>query len=64
MFKTLERQTESIHPSSKSTHYPKLQQVSLPHVESFNSIFDLQGGALLDRAVQDIGKITVFDSAI
>ena len=61
-FRTLERQKESLEPSKKGTHYPRLSALSAPHVESFNSIFDLKGGpGILERAVQDIGKVVVFD---
>ena len=62
-FRTLERQSESLNPSSKSVHYPKLSALSAPHVESFNSIFDLGGSpGILERAVLDIGKLAIFDT--
>jgi DNA-directed RNA polymerase I subunit RPA2 len=59
-FKTLQLQEQAINPSSSDPHYPKLAALSAPHVESFNSIFDLSPG-LLEKGIQDIGKITVFD---
>ncbi|KAJ3155037.1 hypothetical protein HDU89_007227 [Geranomyces variabilis] len=62
-FLTLDRQNDAINPSKARSHYPELAKLSAPHVESFNSLF-VYGGAssgLLDRAVLDIGKRTVFD---
>jgi DNA-directed RNA polymerase I subunit RPA2 len=61
-FRTLERQKEALEPSKKGPHHPRLAALGAPHVESFNSIFDLKGGpGILERAVQDIGKVVVFD---
>ncbi len=62
-FRTLERQEEAISPSNGGPHNPRLAALSAPHVESFNTIFELGGGpGILERAIQDIGKVTVFDS--
>lgn len=59
-FNTLKLQDQAINPSSSDPHYPKLAALSAPHVESFNSIFDFNHG-LLEKGIQEIGKITVFD---
>ena len=62
-FRTLDRQLESINPSSTGSHYPQLESLSAPHVSSFNSLFEFDGGAgLLEKAVQDIGSLTIFDT--
>ena len=61
-FRTVERQEEAISPSKGGPHNPRLSALSAPHVESFNTIFELAGGpGILERAIQDIGKVTVFD---
>ena len=60
-FRTVERQEEAISPSKGGPHNPRLSALSAPHVESFNTIFELAGGpGILERAIQDIGKVTSF----
>ncbi len=60
-FKTLDRQNQALNPSSTGPHYPHLANISAPHVESFNSIFD-GSASILEKAIQEIGMITVFDA--
>jgi DNA-directed RNA polymerase I subunit RPA2 len=62
-FLTLTRQRQAILPSSKASHYPKLQQVSEPHIGSFNAIFSYQSSSLglFDLALEDIPHKFVFD---
>ena len=59
-FGTVQLQNQAINPSWSEPHHPKLAALGSPHVESFSSIFDLNPG-LLEKGIQDIGKITAFD---
>lgn len=62
-FRTLARHDESVIPSSRSAAYPRLQKISAPHIESFNSIFSYESPqkGLLDKAITSIGSKVVFD---
>lgn len=63
-FNTLERERMFQDPSSKRFGVPLLQEVTKPHIESFNCLtqFGESGqGGLLDIAVKDIGAISAFD---
>lgn len=63
-FRVLERQNESIYPSNTQPHYPKLCNVPLPHIASFDSLFKYgKGLGLLDIAVNLIPHVTVFDGS-
>lgn len=61
-FKTLTRQRQSILPGNQP-HYPLLTKIPLPHIESFNSIFEhgQNQPGLIDLAMKHIGKTVVFD---
>lgn len=70
-FRTLERDNESISPSKKASPYPRLQALSAPHLDGFNSIFQYKlpndptnTSSLLEWAVQDIGKKVIFDNTL
>ncbi|KTW26472.1 hypothetical protein T552_02953 [Pneumocystis carinii B80] len=56
-FHTLEREKLFRNPRKESA-YPDLLAITAPHIESFNALTDDQ---LLNLAVQDIGKKSVFD---
>jgi len=57
-FDTLRREHSFKHPSSSQSEYPALQEAVQPHINSFNAI---TADNLLEIAVKDIGKKTVFD---
>ncbi|KAI9492937.1 hypothetical protein BDB00DRAFT_764599 [Zychaea mexicana] len=63
-FHTLERERMFREPSDSSFGVPQLQEVALPHIESFNSITDFggTGEGLLNYAIKDIGKVSAFDT--
>ncbi|KAI9313527.1 hypothetical protein BX666DRAFT_1977413 [Dichotomocladium elegans] len=62
-FNTLERERMFREPSSTEFGVPLLQEVTLPHIESFNSLteFGNTGEGLLNYAIKDIGSVSVFD---
>src|SRR5271170_4588083 len=57
-FDTLRREHSFKHPSSAKSEYPALQEAIQPHIDSFNAI---TADNLLEIAIRDIGKKTVFD---
>ncbi|OMJ24511.1 putative DNA-directed RNA polymerase I subunit RPA2 [Smittium culicis] len=62
-YRTLERQQRAINPTNEF-EYPDLQKLGAPHINSFNRIFESAGPnfpPLIDLALKDIGKITLFD---
>ncbi|KAJ2849531.1 hypothetical protein IWW36_002569 [Coemansia brasiliensis] len=62
-FKTLERQQKAISPGNEF-EYPETQKLTLPHIESFNSIWEAAGPktpSLMDVAVSLLGKHAMFD---
>ncbi|KAJ1727936.1 hypothetical protein LPJ72_005694, partial [Coemansia sp. Benny D160-2] len=62
-FRTLERQRAAVAPG-QDHEYPKMQELTAPHIESFNSIWESAGpstGPLVDIAMELLGKQTVFD---
>jgi hypothetical protein len=61
-FGTLAWKKEANAPSAKSAHYPELAQLAEPHVASFDALFHHGSEAsLLDAAIADMPKVTVFD---
>ncbi|RKO93987.1 hypothetical protein BDK51DRAFT_21244, partial [Blyttiomyces helicus] len=61
-FSTLSRQALAISPSKGKPHYPRLEKLAAPHVESFNSLFAYGSGTgLIDKAVSDISRKVIFD---
>ncbi len=63
-FNTLNRRHEAMNPSTQPLpHYPRLAALPLPHIESFNAIFNHGIGrpGLLEYAVDDMGKYVIFD---
>ncbi|KAI9503743.1 hypothetical protein BX070DRAFT_190862 [Coemansia spiralis] len=62
-FRTLERQNAAVNPGQEP-EYPQMQNMTAPHIESFNSIWEPAGArtpALIDVAMELLGKHTVFD---
>ena len=57
-FQTLIRQHSFKYPSTSKSEYPALQEAVQPHIDSFNAI---TAQNLLEIAVRDIGKKTIFD---
>jgi hypothetical protein len=57
-FDTLRREHSFKHPSSSKSEYPALQEAVQPHIDAFNAI---TADNLLEIAIKDIGKKTVFD---
>jgi DNA-directed RNA polymerase I subunit RPA2 len=57
-FDTLIREHSFTFPSSAKSSFPALQEAVQPHIDSFNAI---TADHLLEIAVRDIGKKTVFD---
>ena|SRR5271170_575403 len=57
-FDTLRREHSFKHPSYSKSEYPALQEAMQPHIDSFNAI---TSDNLLEIAIKDIGKKTVFD---
>jgi DNA-directed RNA polymerase I subunit RPA2 len=57
-FNTLQREHSFAHPSTTTSEFPALQAAIQPHIDSFNAI-TVQG--LLEVAVRDIGRKTIFD---
>ncbi|KAJ3325981.1 hypothetical protein HDV06_002366 [Boothiomyces sp. JEL0866] len=63
-FKTLERNNQAINPSKDGPHYPKLEKISEPHIQSYNSLFAFGDGVgLLDLAILNLEKMVVFDGS-
>jgi DNA-directed RNA polymerase I subunit RPA2 len=57
-FDTLRREQSFKHPSSSKSEYPALQEAVQSHITSFNAI---TADNLLEIAIKDVGKKTVFD---
>ena len=57
-FETLIREHSFQYPSPDRSEFPALQAAVQPHIDSFNAI---TADNLLEIAVRDIGKKTVFD---
>ena len=57
-FQTLIREHSFRYPSTKKSEFPALQEAVQPHIDSFNAI---TADNLLEIAVRDIGKKTIFD---
>lgn len=57
-FQTLIREHSFKYPSASEALYPALQEAVQPHIDSFNAI---TRDNLLEIAVRDIGKKTIFD---
>ena len=57
-FQTLIRDHSFKYPSTAKSEYPALQEAVQPHIDSFNAI---TAQNLLEIAVRDIGKKTIFD---
>lgn len=68
-FKTLEREEAFRNPAKKGSTVPILNEFVIPHLESFNALFDDSGLAagdgdgrgLLSLGLDDIGERVVFD---
>jgi hypothetical protein len=60
-FKTLTRQAQSHSPSQKGPHHERLAALPLPHIESFNNLFENK--QLLSLAIADIGKRVIHDNS-
>ncbi|KAJ1728702.1 hypothetical protein LPJ61_003892 [Coemansia biformis] len=62
-FRTLERQRKAVSPG-KEQEYPEAQNLTAPHIESFNSIWEPAGPrtpALVELAMELVGEQVVFD---
>ncbi|KAJ1765416.1 hypothetical protein LPJ74_006360, partial [Coemansia sp. RSA 1843] len=62
-FRTLERQRAAVVPGQEP-EYPMMQNLTAPHIESFNTIWEAAGPStpsLVDLAMDLLGKQTVFD---
>ncbi|KAJ1950137.1 hypothetical protein FBU59_000821 [Linderina macrospora] len=62
-FNTLERQNKAINPGSEF-EYPQLQNLTRPHIDSFNTIWERAGPttpALIDIATSLLDKQVVYD---
>jgi hypothetical protein len=57
-FQTLIREHSFRYPSTSKSEYPALQEAVQPHIDSFNAITSQN---LLEIAIRDIGKKTIFD---
>ena len=57
-FHTLIREHSFQYPSTSKAEFPALQEAVQPHIDSFNAI---TADNLLEIAIKDIGKKTVFD---
>lgn len=57
-FQTLIREHSFQYPSPSKSEYPALQEAVQPHIDSFNAITSQN---LLEIAIKDIGKKTIFD---
>ena len=57
-FQTLIREHSFQYPSASKAEYPALQEAVQPHIDSFNAITSQN---LLEIAIKDIGKKTIFD---
>jgi hypothetical protein len=57
-FDTLQRQHTFSHPSTTAPEVPALQAAIQPHIDSFNAITSER---LLEDAVRDTGRKTIFD---
>ncbi|KXS19140.1 beta and beta-prime subunits of DNA dependent RNA-polymerase [Gonapodya prolifera JEL478] len=64
-FSTLERQMTAIAPSPSEPECPDFTDLSAPHIESFNALFQMQGEqddvGLLTYAIRDVGKRVFYD---
>lgn len=64
-FRTIEREQEGKNPSRKGTTVPKLHELILPHLESFNAIKatnDGRGPGLLDLSIADLEPREITDT--
>ena len=59
-FDTLARQSQAHAPSSSGPHHDRLAALPLPHIDSFNNLFE--NANLLAEAIRDIGKRVIHDS--
>ncbi|KAJ1905596.1 hypothetical protein LPJ81_001838 [Coemansia sp. IMI 209127] len=62
-FRTIERQRAAVVPGQEA-EYPMMQNLTAPHIESFNTIWEAAGPStpsLVDLAMDLLGKQTVFD---
>jgi hypothetical protein len=59
-FDNLRREKLFTYPPKDKSAFPALQAAVLPHLESFNELFN---GELLRLGCQDIGTKTVFDGS-
>jgi DNA-directed RNA polymerase I subunit RPA2 len=57
-FQTLIREHSFQYPSTSKSEFPALQLAVQPHIDSFNAI---TADNLLEIAIRDVGKKTVFD---
>jgi DNA-directed RNA polymerase I subunit RPA2 len=57
-FRTLIREHSFKYPAAEKSEFPALQEAIQPHIDSFNAI---TADNLLEVAIGDIGKKTVFD---
>ena len=70
-FETLKRERLFRHPPKNGASVPILNEFAIPHLESFNSLFDDSGlplgdgdgKGLLSLALKDIGERVVFSGA-
>lgn len=68
-FETLKREETFKHPPKNGSSVPILNEFVLPHIESFNALFDDSGlpdgdgdgRGLLNLALQEIDRRVVFD---
>lgn len=58
-FDTVRREKLFRNPPKDKTAYPSLAQVTKPHIDSFNAVFEKNG--LLDQALKDIGTKVFLD---
>jgi DNA-directed RNA polymerase I subunit RPA2 len=58
-YDTLRRERLFRHPPKDGTAYPSLAAAILPHIDSFNALFD--GNGVLEKALEDIGTKSFLD---
>ncbi|KAJ1675227.1 hypothetical protein EV182_001684, partial [Spiromyces aspiralis] len=62
-FRTLERQAKAVNPTHEF-EYPALQELTKPHIESFDTIWEPIGPnrpSLIELAVANLGRRRIFD---
>lgn len=59
-FDTLKQQRQALAPSTSGPHHERLAALPLPHIDSFNNLFDNK--SLIASAIADIPRKRIHDA--